>query len=375
MRGSVVRVADFAARQPGSFVATQLVIARAARAHLGLRTVFVLPNRARRRHWVPRLASGETEVQFLPHAAWRRPGTLLKVARQANARLVHSQFTWLDLEALYAGRRLSVPVVWQVDNGLLDYPLAHRLQDLVKARLLGRACAAVVAVSDSVASDLHRRGFPSRKLVVLQNALDLEQFRDPLVRREEFRRRLGVGEDVFVIVSFCWPPVTKGADVLLRGVARLAEEIRDRPLAAVAVGEKAQLEDFVRERNGAVPPWLSIVPPVEDVTELFGAADAFVSASRVEGFPYAVGEAMACGLPVVGSDIPGTSYFSSAPCFLRYGVEDPEALGARLREVITHGGRELGAANRRWAFEHLRLDRLGDETIELYERLLARRPA
>jgi glycosyltransferase involved in cell wall biosynthesis len=324
---------------------------------------------------VPRLAGDVSEVQFLPHDVWLRPGSLLKIARDANARLVHSHFTWLDVESLYAGRRIGVPVIWQVDNGLLDYPLAHRLQDLVKARLLGRACDAVVAVSDHVANDLRRRGFPSRKLVVLQNALDLEQFRDPVVHRDESRRHLGVAEDAFVVVSFCWPPFTKGADVLLRAVARLADEVRDRPLAVVAVGEKPQLEQFVRERNGTMPRWLSIVPPVEDVTDVFGAADAFVSASRVEGFSYAVAEAMACGLPIVGSDIPGTSHFWPAPCFLSYPVEDADALAACLRAVIAHGGREQGAANRRWAFEHLQLGRLVDETIELYERLLARRPA
>jgi glycosyltransferase involved in cell wall biosynthesis len=376
LQGSIVRVADFAPRQAGGFLAAQLAIGRAARERLGLGTVFVLPERARRRggEWLTKITDAGIQLEFLPEEAWRRPRALLAIARSADARIVHSHFTWFDVESLYAGRRAGCAVLWHVHNGLLGYPVGQRLRDVVKARILARGCDAVVAVSDHVARDLRRRGFPMHKVIVLQNALELERFRNPLLHRDETRKRLGVDERALMIVSFAWPPTRKGADVLVDGIVRFATNART-PVAAVLAGETAQLGAFLRRRTAHLPHWLSIVPPVENVADLFGAADVFVSAAREEGFSYAVAEAIACGLPVVGSDIPGTSHFWRAPCFVRYPVEDPEALAERLQEVSAGGGRELGAANRDWAFEHLRMDRLVDETIECYRRLLIEHPS
>jgi glycosyltransferase involved in cell wall biosynthesis len=110
---------------------------------------------------------------------------------------------------------------------------------------------------------------------------------------------------------------------------------------------------------------------MDDVAALFRAADVFVSAAREEGYSFAVGEAMACGLPVVGSDIPGTAHFWPAPGFLRYPVEDRDALASRLRELAaTDASTALAAGNRAWAIEHLGIDRYVDEMIECYRRVV-----
>ena len=55
------------------------------------------------------------------------------------------------------------------------------------------------------------------------------------------------------------------------------------------------------------------LPATESVTDLYGAADVFVAASVAEGTPFSVLESLACGTPVVASDIAGHR-FAAAEC-------------------------------------------------------------
>jgi glycosyltransferase involved in cell wall biosynthesis len=378
LEGGLVLACEFAARHAGGFLPSQFAVARAARERLGLRTVFVFPERALRRStWVPQVAEAGFACEFLPASAHRRPRQLRRIASAAHARIVHSHFAWFDLDSLYAGRRTGAAVVWHVHNSMLGYPVKQRLSDLVKVRLLAHGCDAVIAVSEQVGRDLLRRGFPAAKTTVILNGLVLDPFERPRARRSEIRDSLGIDADALVVLSFCWPPLRKGVDVLVEAMTRIQDTELDRPLAVVLVGEQpATVERFLRQRVSALPSRLSIIPPMDDVAALLGAGDVFVSAAREEGMSLAIGEAMAAGLPVLGSDIPGTAHYWPAPSFLRYPVEDPGALAQELRRLATSHAREgLGAENRRWAFEHLGIDRYVDETIDCYRCLLAARPA
>jgi glycosyltransferase involved in cell wall biosynthesis len=373
LEGGLVLAYEFAARHPGGFLPSQFALARAVRERLGLRPVLVFPERARRRSlWVPEVAKAGFACEFLPQSARRRPSALLRIARAARARVVHSHFAWFDLDSLYAGRRTRAAVVWHVHNGLFEYPLKQRLSDLVKARVLARGCDAVIAVSEQVGRDVLRRGFPSSKMTVIFNGLVLDQFAHPATGRDEMRNRLGIDQDAFMVLSFCWPPLRKGSDLVVDAASRIQAEL-DRPLSVVLAGEQPPaVEEFLRQSLGALPHGLSVIPPLDDVASLLGAADVFVSAAREEGMPFALGEAMAAGLPVVSSDIPGSARYWSAPGFMRYPVEDRDALAARLRELAATDDREeLGARNRQWAHENIGVERYVDEMIECYRRVLA----
>jgi glycosyltransferase involved in cell wall biosynthesis len=347
---------DFAARHPGSFLPLQLAVADRVRERLGLDTVIALPERARKRSWVAGIPAAGHGLAFLPASARRRPRALLGIARRARARLLHAHFVWFDLDCLLAGRRLGVPVVWHLHNGLEARPLRQRAADLVKVRALGRGCDLVIAVSEHVRQDGLLRGFPPAKLSVVENALPADRL-TPAARPQ----RAGPPR----VLAYCWPPRRKGADVL-------AAALRRTGLDATLVGEPP-LVPYLERTAGGVPARATIQGPVDDVAGLLARHDVFASAAREEGFPLAVGEAMAAALPVVAADIPGMAPFASAPGLLRCPVDDAGALAARLDELRDPAVRErLGDGNRAWALEHLAPERYVEATVDHYAALLAR---
>lgn len=80
----------------------------------------------------------------------------------------------------------------------------------------------------------------------------------------------------------------------------------------VVVGQE-RAREFLLSRFGQVDSWLRLAPQVQAVGEYYQAADAFLSPSRSESHTYAPMEAMANGLYVIASDVPGQHYLLDAP--------------------------------------------------------------
>ncbi|MGI8729752.1 MAG: glycosyltransferase family 4 protein [Solirubrobacteraceae bacterium] len=247
------------------------------------------------------------------------------------------------------------------------------MSDLAKVRTLGRRCDMVVAVSEAAARDSICRGFPRKKVRVIPNGSVLDRFRHPSTSRAAVRSQLGIDPDAVVVLSFCWTPERKGADLLVAATDGLREDSSPRPVVLVITGEartRAYLEAMV---GTPPPPWLRLTRPFEDVADLFAASDVFVSTAREDAFSYAIGEAMACGLPVVSSDIPGPAHYFPAEGVVTFPTQDVGSLRLALRNVIRSETRShLGEANRRFVSERLSVERYVDRVLGAYGELLER---
>jgi rhamnosyl/mannosyltransferase len=116
----------------------------------------------------------------------------------------------------------------------------------------------------------------------------------------------------------------------------------------------------------------------EAVTALYHAADVFVlpSTNRAETFGIVQLEAMACGLPVICTELgTGTSYVN------QHGVtglvvppQNPEALAAALRQLLEHPEqrRAFGAAGRRRVEQAFTREEMLRRTLAFYEEALGR---
>ncbi len=133
--------------------------------------------------------------------------------------------------------------------------------------------------------------------------LDLHRFTEPTPEeKQKLRRMLGLKEGDRLAISVAQLIPRKNHSVLIQAVAKL----QDPHFHLFILGDGSQerkLKSFARRLR--VERQVHFLGFRQDVDQLCRAADLFLFASLQEGLPVAIMEAMACGLPIVASDIRG----------------------------------------------------------------------
>ena len=201
-----------------------------------------------------------------------------------------------------------------------------------------RASDAAVAVCEEAKDVLERQGF-DKPIHVLPLGVDTASFVPSAERRENGRRKFGL--DGFVVGYVGRLTAAKGIFDLLGALARVGPDFR-----LLVIGDGPDKESFLRcaEQLGlAGRVTLTGVVPHSDVPGVLPAMDAMVLPSHTtrtwkEQFGRVLIEAMACGVPVVGSDsgeIPQTI----GEAGLVFPEKDQAALADALARL--HASREL----------------------------------
>jgi glycosyltransferase involved in cell wall biosynthesis len=177
-----------------------------------------------------------------------------------------------------------------------------------------------------------------------------------------------------VVLAFGWDPFRKGVDVALSAAETLVASGRDVVLVLVGGGN---LESYVADRlRRSTPPWLRVLAPRESVADLYAAADLFLSASRAEGFPYAVGEALANGLPVVTSDIAGVEWARALDAAVFFPSGAAPAAAVSMAHALDRPAERRAVAAveaRRFAAARLSLGGWAERVMALYRTVLGGR--
>lgn len=276
-------------------------------------------------------------------------------------------------------RRSGIPcVVRAVGDDVTGLPsLGHKphVCEAIRAKL--PLADAVVALSAEMAEDIANVGVAKEKIQIIPNAVDAERFRANPEARAAVRAELGIkdGDFLFLCVARNHPqkdlPTLLQAFRLLvssglgnnarllvagRGVKALGAEIAD-------FGEKICLLEVAPETLGDSVP---LMPP-QSLVDLYRAADCFVMSSLLEGFSSALVEAMASGLPVVATDVPGIrGVVTSGQDALLVPAKSADLLAAAMCRLMQDPELCSAAASAaRSAAAHYKWPRV----VEAYERL------
>ncbi|MCX7591031.1 MAG: glycosyltransferase, partial [Kiritimatiellae bacterium] len=148
---------------------------------------------------------------------------------------------------------------------------------------------------------LARRYVSRRKIRVIPNAIDLGRFTVSPEDSERLRTQLGLHRK-FVWLSVGRLVPNKGYPCLIRAFKLVSARAPNAVLLIVGAGEeKSRIEDAIRKDE--VGGHVILLGQRDDVPLLMGMADAFVMASKWEGFPNVLLEAAAAKLPIVATDV------------------------------------------------------------------------
>lgn len=272
-----------------------------------------------------------------------------------------------------AARLEGIPVVWQILDtrtpmGLRKVlmPLVTRLADVVMSTGI------TVAEAHPGAVELGSR------LVSFFPAVDVDEFRPDSQRREAARESLGVYSHQHVIGNLSNINPQKGHATFIRAAAALKRthpNVRFVILGATYDHHSAYAESLwkgAEELGLQLGEDLIVRDPGSEAAESLPAFDVFwmTPGARSEGIPTVVEEAMACGLPVVATDIgsvreaveDGTTGFIVPP-------QNPEAIAAATLQLLQDADlcKRFGASGRRRAVELFDVEACADTHVRAFE--------
>ncbi|NCE66450.1 glycosyltransferase, partial [Pseudoflavonifractor sp. 524-17] len=190
--------------------------------------------------------------------------------------------------------------------------------------------------------------------------LDGDRNREAAISRQD----LGISPKAFVLIYAAEFSRRKSQDVLLRAMTYLPEET-----VLILCGDGAELERCRALAKGCGVDRRVLFPGrVQNMAAWYALADAAVTASRSEGLPFNVMEAMYCGLPVVASRVKGhTDLIEDGTTGLLYDYSDGKACAGKIRCLMNSPAlRDMLAANARQSVARFDLSRVLSTVLTAY---------
>jgi glycosyltransferase involved in cell wall biosynthesis len=237
---------------------------------------------------------------------WRAYRVIQRYLAQNRPDIIHSHSEFGDIAALLLKLSLRYPVILRSVHYGYRYEWRKRpLRRIVLTNFLYPLLfQQEIGVSQGITDTLNRRKL-SRGALYIPNAIDLERFREPQQQLVDLKTELGLDQPGKLVGTVGRLTEQKGFAYLVEAIPIVLREEPHTQFLIIGEGElEADLKGQCRRLG--ITDKVTFTGPRKDIEQILPCLDLFVSSSLWEGLPTVVLESMAAGVPVVGTDIPGT---------------------------------------------------------------------
>jgi glycosyltransferase involved in cell wall biosynthesis len=299
---------------------------------------------------------------------------LVHLLRQFQPNILQTWLYHADLLGLLAAKLAHIPVVvWNIRSAEMDFTQYNRFSGLVM-----RTCAflsnmpTAVVVNSRAGQQVHSKaGYHPKEWKFIPNGIDVTHFSPNKASGLDVRIAWNITPDHILVGQVGRLDPQKDHENFLKAAA-IVQAMHPK-VFFVCVGEGP--ENFWNEKKTLARNLgltnLIWAGPRADMSAVYNAMDVLVSSSKGEGFPNAVAEAMACGIPCVVTEV-GDSSILIGETGISVAPGDSQALAENILRMLDLSDSDrinLGAKARRRIEENFSLDKMVGAYTDLYEQL------
>jgi glycosyltransferase involved in cell wall biosynthesis len=283
--------------------------------------------------------------------------------------------TWMyhaDLLGSLAAQFAGHPaIVWGIHNAGLS-PASMKISTRFVARclaVLSHWLPVKIVVCSETALNIHAAfGYDRNKMVFIPNGFDLSVYKPLPGTGKAIREELGIPLTAFVVGLVARFHPDKDPGNFIRAATHLAVQNSDVYFIMCGDGFSDQNTNLTRLIPVELRPRVVLTGTRSDIPPIMNALDIFTLSSSTEAFPLTIGEAMACEIPCVATDVGDIKKMIGESGFVvpRHNPEVLSAAWAKMLSLTKQEKLTLGQRARIRIAENYSLEKVIDEYGDLY---------
>ncbi len=280
-------------------------------------------------------------------------GKITALLRREKAQLLVTYHTAADLLGPLAAKLYGIPVIsCRRDTGFSKRRVHIRAQ-----RWINHLIDGMISVSHAVAEAVnHLEGFPLERNQVIWNGEDLDSFSPG---SSTLRQELGLDENIVVISTVSLLSPVKDHITQFAAMSEILK--RDHHCCLLVVGD-GPLRQRLRKEAFSLGQAIRFLGHRVDIPNILRASDIYLQTSTTEGFSNSIVQAMACGLPLVVTQVDGNVELVAAKCGFLVPVRAPSRVAEALSQLVENQEmrKQMGECSRERALSLLPFSKMVD---------------